>query len=111
MSKLASNGGTPVHDSRTRPWPTWPEVSEEKWSRQEHSFREVYLSAVEGIPRPRCERFAKAFCEYLGTAHGLMTTSGTSALKLALGAVTDTDGAFHLENCPRRHALLAHNIC
>lgn len=99
MSKLALDGGTPVHDARSRPWPRWPDVSEEKWSRQERSFREVYLSAVEGIPRPRCERFAKAYREYLGTTHGLMTTSGTSALKLALCAVTDTIGLGYNGEC------------
>ena len=92
MSKLALNGGTPAHDTRARPWPKWPDVSEKKWPQQESAFREVYISGTEGIPRPRCERFAKAFCRYLGTTYGLMTTSGTSALKLALSAVTDTIG-------------------
>jgi dTDP-4-amino-4,6-dideoxygalactose transaminase len=99
MSKLALDGGTPVRDTRRRPWPTWPDVSEKKWLQQERSFREVYLSAVEGIPRPRCERFAKAYREYLGTDHGLVTTSGTSALKLALCAVTDTDGLGYNGEC------------
>ena len=96
MSRLALDGGAPVRDTwKTRRggrWPKWPLVSEENWPQQEASFREVYLSGTEGIPRPRCERFAKAYNAYLGTPYGMMTTSGTSALKLALCAVTDTDG-------------------
>lgn len=92
MSKLASEGGSPVHDTRARPWPRWPDVSEDNWPLQEKSFREVYLSRVEGIPRPRCEHFASSCCAYLETEYGLMTTSGSSALKLALAAVTDTIG-------------------
>ncbi len=35
MSKLALDGGTPVRDTRRRPWPTWPDVSEKKWLQQE----------------------------------------------------------------------------
>jgi perosamine synthetase len=92
MSKLAVDGGAPVHDSRARPWPTWPLVNEEKWAVQERAFREVYLSATEGLPQPRAQRFAKAYCEYLGAKHGQLTTCGTQAIKLALAAVTDTDG-------------------
>jgi len=99
MSKLALHGGAPVHDSRTRPWPTWPIVNEEKWAVQERAFREVYLSATEGLPQPRGQRFARAYCSYLGAKYGLLTTSGTTALKLALAACTDTDGLGYNGEC------------
>lgn len=99
MSKLAADGGTPVHDSRLRPWPRWPESTEAKWKEQERGLREVYLSATEGLPGPRARRFADAYCKYLGAAHGLLTTSGTSALKLSLAAVTDTDGLGYNGEC------------
>jgi len=92
MSKLAMDGGSPVHDSKARHWPRWPEVSEKSWETQARHWREVYLSATEGLPQPRGRQFAEAFCDYLGAKHGLLTTSGTSALKLGLAAVTDTDG-------------------
>ncbi len=92
MSKLAIDGGPPVHDNTARPWPGWPPNTEESWARQQTAFREIYLSATEGLPGPRARRFEKAYSTYLGTQYGLMTTSGTSALKLALGGVTDTDG-------------------
>ncbi|MBI4581305.1 MAG: DegT/DnrJ/EryC1/StrS family aminotransferase [Planctomycetes bacterium] len=99
MSKLAMDGGTPVHDNRTRPWPSWPAVSEPQWEEHQRGFREVYFSRTEGLPQPRGRQFAKAFCDYLGTTHGLMTTSGTNALKLALAAVTDTDGLSYNGEC------------
>jgi len=96
MTELALDGGAPVRGARrTRrggEWPRWPDVSEENWPQQRESFGEVYLSGTEGLPRPRGERFAKAYCAYLGTPHGLLTTSGSSALKLAFAAVTETDG-------------------
>ncbi|UCD27876.1 MAG: DegT/DnrJ/EryC1/StrS family aminotransferase [Planctomycetota bacterium] len=99
MSKLALDGGTPVHDSRQRPWPKWPPVTKENLQVQERSFREVYLSATEGIPQPRGRQFARQYCKYLGVSHGLLTTSGTSALKLALCAVTDSDGLGYNGEC------------
>ncbi len=99
MSKLAIHGGAAVHDSGRRPWPRWPEVSEASWKVQEQAFREVYLSATEGLPQPRGHRFAKVFCQYLGAKHGLLTTSGTNALKIALAAVTDTDGLGYNGEC------------
>jgi dTDP-4-amino-4,6-dideoxygalactose transaminase len=74
-------------------------VKEDNWPDYESGFREVYLSATEGIPQPRGRQFAKTYCDYLGTTHGLLTTSGTSALKLALCAVTDTDGLGHNGEC------------
>ena len=91
MSKLAMRGGTPVHNTRARPWPRWPEVGASKWETQSKAFREVYLSATEGLPQPRGRRFAKAYCDYLGAKHGLLTQSGTNALKIALAARSSRD--------------------
>ncbi|MBP7934131.1 MAG: DegT/DnrJ/EryC1/StrS family aminotransferase [Phycisphaerae bacterium] len=99
MSKLAIEGGTPVHDGRVRPWPSWPPSTLESWKGQEPAVREVYLSKTEGLPQPHGRRFARAYCEYLGAKRGLLTTSGTSALKLALCAVTDTDGLGYNGEC------------
>jgi len=99
MSRLAIEGGAPVRDTRSRPWPGWPPSTPESWQRHRQAFREVYLSATEGLPQPRGERFAKAFGSYLGVSHGLLTTSGSSALKLALAAVTDTDGLGYNGEC------------
>ena len=99
MSKLAINGGTPVHDGRLRPWPTWPLADEARWKKHAEGFREVCFSATEGLPGPRSGRFAEAYCRYLGARHGLLTTSGTNALKLALAAVTDTDGLGYNGEC------------
>ena len=91
MNKLALDGGTPVHDGGKRPWPAWPSVNERRWQKHAEGFHGVYFSRTEGVPQPRGRRFAQRYCDYLGARHGLLTTCGSSALKLALGAVTDTD--------------------
>ena len=99
MSRLAIHGGKPVRDVGARPWPGWPPINERRWKHHEAGFREVYRSATEGLPRPRGKRFAKRFCDYLGTSHGLLTTCGSSALKLALCAATDSDGLGYNGEC------------
>jgi dTDP-4-amino-4,6-dideoxygalactose transaminase len=99
MSKLAIEGGAPVHDGHARPWPQWPPSTPESWKRQEGAIREVYLSTVEGLPQWRGRQFAKAYCEYLKAKHGLLVPSGTQALKIALCAATDTDGLGYNGEC------------
>jgi dTDP-4-amino-4,6-dideoxygalactose transaminase len=96
MSKLARDGGTPV---RTKGWPHWPASDAEAWKKAEGVFREVFLSGTEGLPHPRGRQFCQAYRDFLGAKHALLTTSGSSALKLALGAVTDTDGLGYNGEC------------
>ncbi|MCI0435726.1 MAG: DegT/DnrJ/EryC1/StrS family aminotransferase, partial [Gemmatimonadetes bacterium] len=45
------------------------------------------------------KRFAQSFCDYLGAKHGLLTTSGSSALKLALCGVLGEDGLGESGEC------------
>ncbi len=80
MSELALHGGKPVHDLKSRPWPEWPPSTEAEWPRFEKALKEVFLSRDEGLPQIRGQRFSKAFCEFLGTKYGFLTTSGSSAL-------------------------------
>lgn len=92
MSQLAMQGGTPVHNLKARPWPAWPPSGAEDWPRFESAFKEVYLSRDEGLPHIRGRRFAEAFCRFVGAKYGVLTTCGSSALKLALCGVTGCDG-------------------
>ena len=92
MNKLALDGGTPVHDVKARPWPEWPPSTEKNWPRFEAAFKDIFLSRNEGLPHVYGKRFTKAYCDFLGVKYGVLTTSGTSALKLALCGVTGSDG-------------------
>ncbi len=96
MAEIGLDGGAPVRGTRStrrgRRWTRWPIVNEETWPIQRDIFGEIYLSGTEGLPGPRAKRFADSYNAYLGTSHGLMTTSGSTALKLAFCAVTGTDG-------------------
>jgi dTDP-4-amino-4,6-dideoxygalactose transaminase len=84
------DGGTPV---RTRPWPSWPDNTEEEWrSTVEPALREVYLSRTEALPNPKAAAFGDAFAEYCGTRHGLMMPHGTDSIAAALSGALDLDG-------------------
>ena len=80
---LAFAGGPPV---RTAPWPLWPRAD----AATERAVCDVLRSgrwAISGPYRgqPSCERrFAEAFAAWCGVARCVPTTSGTSALTIAL---------------------------
>ena len=89
---LAIDGGEPVRDEKTRPWPRWPLVNEDEWREQvEPALRRVYLSRSEGLPGIESESFASRFAAFCGAAYGKMVPSGTCALGAALTGVLDLD--------------------
>ncbi len=90
---LAIEGGTPVRDTKARPWPSWPLVSRDEWrERIEPALREVYLSGVEGLPGPKAAEFAARLASYCGAKFGRMLTHGTDAIAAAIAAILDLDG-------------------
>lgn len=91
-SGLAAHGGTPI---RTRPWPAWPRLDPEteeltlaalrsgRWAISEmHNGEELYE-----------RRFARSFADFHGSKHCVATTSGSSALTIAMEALGPTRGA------------------
>lgn len=90
---LAINGGAPVRDVRSRPWPAWPLRSEEEWrERVEPALKAVYDSGNEALPLTVGERFGEAFARYCGTHYGVFLPHGTDAIAAALSGVLDLDG-------------------
>lgn len=95
---LAVQGGTPVRDLASRPWPAWPHVSDEEWEQSMGpALKDVYLSTVESDPGPnepgpKAASFAEAFARYCGARFGFMTPSGTTALSLAIQGALEGDG-------------------
>lgn len=56
------------------------------------TFRQIFVSGVEGLPQPFAERFAAQWAAYCGCRYGLLVGHGTDALRFALAAVLDHDG-------------------
>lgn len=82
MSKLAINGGSPVRDTKTNPWPKWP-VFDEK---EEKSLIETLRSGVWSYNGPKETEFNRLFAEYTGTKYALSAANGTVTLQMALEA-------------------------
>jgi L-glutamine:2-deoxy-scyllo-inosose/3-amino-2,3-dideoxy-scyllo-inosose aminotransferase len=82
MSKLAINGGKPLRDTGTNPWPKWP-VWDEK---EEGGLLEVLRSGLWSYNGPKESEFNKAFAEFIGTEYALSVANGTVSLQLALEA-------------------------
>src|SRR3989304_5705125 len=79
---LAIDGGTPVRSTPFHPWPVHGE-------REVAALREVVESGNwGGFPSPnvKASRFAEAFAAYQTAGHGVCTSSGTTALEVALKA-------------------------
>ena len=91
--RLAVNGGVPVRNQQDKPWPRWPDNTQAQWQDQVGpALREVYLSAVEGLPAPKGKQFAQALADYCGTEYGVLMPHGTNAIAAAIAAVLDIDG-------------------
>ena len=82
-SPLAILGGRPV---RTRPFPAWPVFD----ARERAQLEDVLTSSNWGghpSPNRKAAEFAAAFAAYQGARFAIPTTSGTSALEVALKAL------------------------
>jgi dTDP-4-amino-4,6-dideoxygalactose transaminase len=82
-SPLAILGGQPI---RTRPFPAWPVFDD----RERAQLEDVLASSSWGgypSPNRKATEFAAAFAAYQGARFAIPTTSGTSALEVALKAL------------------------
>ena len=83
MAKLAINGGTPIKDVKTNPWPAWPVWGKE----EEKSLIEVLNSGVWSYNGPKETEFNRLFAEFTGTKYAVCTVNGTVTLQIALEAL------------------------
>jgi dTDP-4-amino-4,6-dideoxygalactose transaminase len=82
-STLAILGGEPI---RTRPFSKWPVFD----PREREQLEDVLTSGTWGgypSPNRKAAQFAAAFADYHGARFAIPTTSGTSALEVALKAL------------------------
>lgn len=82
MSELAINGGKPLRDAKTNPWPKWPLWDE----KEEKGLLEVLKSGVWSYNGPKESEFNKAFAKFIGTKYAISVANGTVSLQLALEA-------------------------
>lgn len=83
MTQLAIKGGTPVRDSKLKPWPAWP-----VWDKKEEiALLEVLNSGVWSYNGPKEVEFNKMFSEYTGAKYAISAANGTITLQLALEAL------------------------
>jgi len=79
---LAINGGTPVRNVTSDPWPRWPVWDEN----DEKGLLEVLNSGVWSYNGPKEQAFNQAFASFIGTKYALCAFNGTVTLQLALEA-------------------------
>ncbi|HHH50435.1 MAG TPA: DegT/DnrJ/EryC1/StrS family aminotransferase [Saprospiraceae bacterium] len=80
---LAINGGTPIRNNKTNPWPAWP-----VWDGNEaQALLEVLHSGIWSYNGPKEQKFNKLFAEFIGTKYAISTVNGTVSLQLALEAL------------------------
>ncbi len=82
MKTLALQGGTPVRNTKTNPWPKWP-VWDEK---EEKALLEVLHSGVWSYNGPKEVEFDKLFAEFTGVKYAISAANGTVTLQMALEA-------------------------
>ena len=80
-NELAINGGTPV---RTKPWPTWPIVTDDDVSAVERAVRSGKWSSNLG---DEVRQFESEFAAYNNVKHAICVNSGNAALQIALSAL------------------------
>lgn len=91
--ELALNGGNPVRETGTNPWPSWPLTTEKEWDEDiAPILKEVYLNKSEGLPATLGTQFGQAFAAYCDAAFGMMMPSGTTAIAAGISAALDLDG-------------------
>lgn len=83
MKNLAINGGSPVRDINTNPWPAWPVWDEN----EEKALLEVLHSGIWSYNGPREIEFNTNFAAFTGSKYAISAVNGTVTLQLALEAL------------------------
>jgi len=87
MECLAIDGGQPVCAERIAP--TGERFGDEEIALVTEVIRSQKLNCNAGT---KAKEFARAFADYMGMKHGVMVTSGTAAIHVALGALNLNPG-------------------
>ncbi len=83
MGKLALNGGQPVRDTKSNPWPKWP-VWDEK---EEKALLEVLRSGEWSYNGKKERELNREWAKFIGSRYSVLAANGTITLQLALEAL------------------------
>jgi dTDP-4-amino-4,6-dideoxygalactose transaminase len=84
IEALALDGGTPVRDTKQKPWPRWPiydEAEERALLEVLHSEKWWYVEGEQG------RLLEQEFAAFQDAKYGVACTNGTAALEIALRAL------------------------
>jgi dTDP-4-amino-4,6-dideoxygalactose transaminase len=84
VQRLAVAGGTPVRDVKARPWPQWPDGTDEDVAAVGEVIRSGHWNRWNG---DRVTTLEAALQTYTGARRAVAVSSGTAALEVALKAV------------------------
>ncbi|MBM4086410.1 MAG: hypothetical protein FJ272_16615, partial [Planctomycetes bacterium] len=87
MEKLAIHGGQPVRKQKISP--SGIRFGDEELQLLEEVIRSQKLNCNAGT---KVREFERAWADYMGMRHAVMSTSGTAAIHIALGAVNPNPG-------------------
>ena len=80
---LAIEGGSPVRDVTTHPWPKWPRFGDQ----EKKLLLEVLESRVWSYNGPKEKRVLELWSQFLGSQFAIAVANGTVSLQLALEAL------------------------
>ena len=89
MEPLAINGGTPYRDTVARPFPARTPYGEREIELVTEALRSQSIFRFSGS---LVHEFEKQFASLYGVDYALGSTSGTSALHVAMGAINPNPG-------------------
>ena len=83
-TQLAIDGGSPVRDTRRRPWPRWPVYDD---AEEQALLRVLHSGLWWSVPGSEGKSFEQEFAEFHDAAFGVACANGTVALEVALRAL------------------------
>ena len=84
MPKLAILGGPPVRDLKSKPYPSYPRITDDEINAVIEVLKAGVLSSRGGN---KTKEFEEEFARYIGVNHAIAVSSGTAALHIALAAL------------------------
>src|SRR5438270_10031293 len=91
--RLAIHGGSPVRNTRFRPWPVVPSASlPERLFSAGPALTRIFRTGQEGLPQTLAKQFGEEWAKYCGVKHALLVPHGTDALRIGIAAALNHDG-------------------
>ena len=91
--RLAIHGGSPVRNTKFRPWPSFPAASvSESVFGAGLALTRIFRTGQEGLPQTLAKQFGQEWAKYCGVKYALLLPHGTDALRIGVAAALNHDG-------------------